>query len=336
MPHRTAEAAPNATAGPTSELLPSVRVTTYWTVTTEQIIAASPKALDHDAYGSFLMNQSVPPLTMCARSPSEKRWWHQRGTSMRTVANRACKEFPLQAQCVRGFVASSVGDSRGARFANVRSMTTDEAPAAEKRITGGFRYAAATFVLIGAVSTLSQMAAVASLGYPVTWDWSSGGLVGIIASIWMWLRCRSWAAWRKWVWVPAIITVVIAFVTINLMTANAEKAAAEDRADMCSAAESQLASMTSKHEALLDETWGIGHWFGERSADWRPQEVTGAIGTRTDRGSSADDTKVDWEALADGKPNNDEWAFYVSNGGPQLETEVSEFQSDYAWECGTQ
>ena len=84
---------------------------------------------------------------------------------------------------------------------------------------GSFR--AATFFLVGAVSTVGQMIAVASLGLPVSLEWSTGGVVALVAGIWMWAACRSWAAWRKWVWLPVGITVVLAFVVVNLQVAAA-------------------------------------------------------------------------------------------------------------------
>lgn len=186
-------------------------------------------------------------------------------------------------------------------------------------------------VLVGGTSTLTQILAVASLGLPVTFEWSTGGLVAGIASIWMWIQCRSWAAWRRWVWIPVIITVVVAFVTINLMLASAqqetERQAAEQHATMCTAAEAELASTIATHENFLEQTWAYDGGWRERPSEWRPQPSDGTGPTWRDRAEEL--------GLEIGPSPDEVWAYYSALGGPQLETEVSQQQATYALECGS-
>lgn len=67
------------------------------------------------------------------------------------------------------------------------------------------------------------MLAAATLGLALNWDGtrSTGGVVALVASIVMGLACRSWEAWRKWIWLPVAITVLIAFVMVNFYVSDA-------------------------------------------------------------------------------------------------------------------
>lgn len=191
---------------------------------------------------------------------------------------------------------------------------------------GGFRFAAATFFAVGAASTLAQILAVSSLGLPVAWDWSTGGLIAGIAAIWMWVKCRSWVAWRRWVWLPIGITVVVAFVTINLMVASAretaEREAAAELQRMCSAAQIELTEREDGHAALIKQTWDYqGVPFGWRE-DWVPTPPSGS--------------GADWDYFDEiaGRPTQtDVWNFYVANGGPQMESDITALRTGLAADC---
>lgn len=81
----------------------------------------------------------------------------------------------------------------------------------------GFRFAAATLFVVGATATFAPFLAAAMFGLSVTWDGqrSTGGIVAVVASIAMWIWCRSWEAWRRWVWLPVIATVIISFLVVS-------------------------------------------------------------------------------------------------------------------------
>lgn len=205
-------------------------------------------------------------------------------------------------------------------------------PPAPQQTLGGFRYGAATLLLVGGVSTVTQVVAAASLRLPIEAGWSTGGLIALVAGIWMWIRCRSWAAWRKWVWVPVVLTVVVAFVTINLMATNApqpleresvpQQTIEEDNLEaVCSSAESQIAEMTAAHESLVDRTWEYSQDRFRRPG-WVPEPPTGE--------------PSGWEEVLEesGVPTRAEvWEYYASAGGPQLEDEIAQFEAAYQAEC---
>ena len=33
----------------------------------------------------------------------------------------------------------------------------------------------------------------------------------------MWIWCPNWASWRKWVWLPVVVSVIVAVVTVYLV-----------------------------------------------------------------------------------------------------------------------
>lgn len=118
----------------------------------------------------------------------------------------------------------SLASDRGSQVANSRmqkdhyfSSAGQGAASNPIKKQGGFKFAAATLLVIGMASTVSQIMAVASLGEAVSWEFSNGGLVALVGAIYMWVKCRSWEFWKKWIWVWIGITVVLAFATINLM-----------------------------------------------------------------------------------------------------------------------
>ncbi|TFC26422.1 hypothetical protein E3O53_07940 [Cryobacterium sp. TMT2-18-3] len=77
----------------------------------------------------------------------------------------------------------------------------------------GFGFAA--LFLLGFVSWGAQFVAASTFGITEYFRWdfrSTGGLIAVIAGIAMWAKCRSWESWRKWIWLPILITVTLAFI----------------------------------------------------------------------------------------------------------------------------
>lgn len=99
-----------------------------------------------------------------------------------------------------------------------RSAPADQQSAEKQGRWFGMRFGAATLFLLGLVSSAAQFIAASSFGiaeYFNRSDSSTGGAVAVIAGIAMWVRCRSWASWRKWIWAPIAILVVLAFIVMG-------------------------------------------------------------------------------------------------------------------------
>lgn len=208
-------------------------------------------------------------------------------------------------------------------------MQIETTPAVEKK-SGGGKYAGATFFLVGATSTLTQVIAAASLGYMVAPEWSSGGVVALVAAIWMWIKCRSWASWRKWVWLPTIITVVLAFVTVNLTVTSLQNDAARAAHEaMCTDAENDVLALIATQEQLLDDAWAYSQKTGERPEGWVPTYATKPTGT----GTSWRDVLRDAGATVAGRDPYEVWDYYVSYNGPALETDVAQAMDAFPAEC---
>lgn len=96
---------------------------------------------------------------------------------------------------------------------------------------GGFTFAAATLLVLGLIATIAPLLAAIYFGVAIVWDGqrSSGGVVALVASIAMWIWCRSWEAWRRWIWLPIIATVIIAFVLVG--SSAADDSAGESSSD---------------------------------------------------------------------------------------------------------
>lgn len=205
---------------------------------------------------------------------------------------------------------------------------------AKRSAQDGARFGVATFVLVGAVSTVTQFVAIASQGGAVPLEWSTGGAVALVAGLWFWIRCRSWAAWRKWVWIPVIITVIVAFVTVNLQVAAARDSAAAEaaaaHAATCDAAETELTSMQSAQEDLLDRAWDAVNLPGERAENWRPRYAPAPLPAKTpgdwrDILNEVAQQRTGYEITA--------WELYTSGNGPALETAIAEKAATFAQAC---
>lgn len=103
-------------------------------------------------------------------------------------------------------------------------------PKLEDRRAGGFTFAGATLAVLAVVFTLAQYAAFASLGLidRVELRISTGGVIVLVASIVMWVKCRTWGYWRKWIWPWAGTAVLLSFVTVNLVAAQDARALEEE------------------------------------------------------------------------------------------------------------
>ncbi|SIT72486.1 hypothetical protein [Microbacterium sp. RU33B] len=218
-------------------------------------------------------------------------------------------------------------------------MTADSPtkPTAKRNPLG---FGGATFLVVAAASTVTQMIAVASLGLPVALEWSTGGLVALVAGIWMGALCKSWASWRRWIWLPVGITVVVAFVTVNLVVggarAEAERVAEEEHAAMCAQAQTDLAGMQTSHSTLLDQVWAAGGGAaGARPAAWVPIQGEGGgwreALTEGEGGSWRDIAREGGAYVPPGA--TEMWSVYLQAGGPQLESDLADFEAAYAAEC---
>jgi len=105
------------------------------------------------------------------------------------------------------------------------ARTTAPAPAKKE---SGFKFGSATLILLGFVSWGAQFVAASTFGIAEYFIWdsrSTGGLIAVIAGIVMWVKCRSWESWRKWIWLPILISVTLAFI---IMGSTAPSIARED------------------------------------------------------------------------------------------------------------
>lgn len=100
---------------------------------------------------------------------------------------------------------------------NTHSASSPRTNPEQSKPRGGFRFAAATLLVLGLVATFAPFLAASFFGVAIVWDGqrSSGGVVALVASIAMWIWCRSWEAWRRWIWLPIVATVIAAFALVG-------------------------------------------------------------------------------------------------------------------------
>lgn len=101
------------------------------------------------------------------------------------------------------------------------TLTPDrlEAPQSAR---GRGRFVGATLVSVAAVSTVTQYISAAAFGLPMNFSagdrvWSTGGLVAVIASIYMGVKCTSWPDFRRRISAWIGLTAVLAFGTVALI-----------------------------------------------------------------------------------------------------------------------
>ena len=93
---------------------------------------------------------------------------------------------------------------------------------APKSTLGRGRFVAATLVVVAAVSTATQYLTAGAFGLPVDFAagdrvWSTGGLLAVIASIYMGVKCDNWVDFRRRIGVWAGLTAALAFGAVALI-----------------------------------------------------------------------------------------------------------------------
>ena len=90
-----------------------------------------------------------------------------------------------------------------------------------RREVGGWGLAAAAFFVIGATVTVVQFIVAVMLGTYLNYDWqmSSGGLFAFGVAIYIGIRCRSWAEWRRRLW-PWLVVGGVAAATVTAIQAS--------------------------------------------------------------------------------------------------------------------
>ena len=112
---------------------------------------------------------------------------------------------------------------------SLSSSTSESADAASqpgrsdtgKREVGGWGLAAAAFFAVGATVTVVQVIIAVMLGTFLNYDWrmSSGGLLAFGVAIYIGIRCRSWAEWRRRLW-PWLVVGGVAAATVTAIQAS--------------------------------------------------------------------------------------------------------------------
>lgn len=182
---------------------------------------------------------------------------------------------------------------------------------------------AATLLAIVAAGTLAQALVFASHGVPAQFNtgWTPG-LLAVLAASWMGAAVKNWASWRRWIWLPVGLAVVLSGVTevvsLNMEQAAVERAVIEEHERMCADAREQLADLTETHEALLKES---NTFLGPQPTD----------DLQTPRPLSPGQT--DWAELTGMGSRTVAWNLYVENGGPEMETARSDLEAVIWADC---
>lgn len=193
----------------------------------------------------------------------------------------------------------------------------------------GSKFGVATMLVVAAVATVTQLVAIASLGGDVPWGaWSTGGALALIAGIWTGVSCRNWATWRRWIWVPVVLAIVVSFLTINLQAAAAtsERQSGEDA--LCASTNADLAQAKASLDDVLERSWvsAGGSSYGSRPDGWVPKsgEVSEWVKTLREAGGVATPQEEDG------------WPLYEQLRGPSLEAEMASLEQSLAAACPTQ
>jgi hypothetical protein len=139
----------------------------------------------------------------------------------------------------------------------------------------------------------------------------------------MWAKCRSWGSWWKWIWLPFGATVVVAFVTANLMVTSARAAEASreaaEIAKTCTDWKEQVAELTQQHKNLIAEINAIpGVWlkFSDKRLPAPPPP-----------------NMHDWSESGSGPSATELYEYYVSHGGPTMKYQAKQLQTRYSESC---
>lgn len=176
-----------------------------------------------------------------------------------------------------------------------------------------------TLALISGVLTLAQVVAWAAAGMPVEFagGWSPGAFA-IISAGWMTAACKSWGAWRKWIWLPLIGGIVLSVALVMPVASverEAEEQAAQEHAQQCDDARIELTRLTEAHDTLVAISGELYNSPVDLDDDWVPSPPsTGIIRDLTGGTERA-------------------WEYYSSNDGPQLASDIESLDADIQREC---
>jgi len=118
-----------------------------------------------------------------------------------------------------------------------------------------FAIFAATLFLVGVVSIAAQFLAIAMFGLAgqVRLEGSYGpGLVAVISAFVMSAKALTWDTWRRWIWLPIVIAVTVAFIVTGFF-AQSMSAQAEAEQERCDILWQQLEAKSDQIATLKDE-----------------------------------------------------------------------------------
>lgn len=142
---------------------------------------------------------------------------------------------------------------------NGRSAGDSQSPPNKARVF------VATMFVVGGASLLAQLLAISTprLADIVTLGAANGpGLIAIVSGWVMAARCRSWEAWKKWIWLPTAIGILAVLIVMEATAQSIEKeteAVAAEQAQIaaeCSGLQERLIFQQSKIielRATIDE-----------------------------------------------------------------------------------
>lgn len=115
----------------------------------------------------------------------------------------------------------------------------------------------ATLPLVMGAMLLAQLVTWSAAGEGVTLsgDWSPG-LFAIIATAWMAAACKSWESWRRWIWVPVVVGVILTVVLVNLILSverSTEETATAELEAQSHAAMIELKQLSNTYDRLVDD-----------------------------------------------------------------------------------
>lgn len=199
-------------------------------------------------------------------------------------------------------------------------MTT-EAPVETKR-PNRLGVAAATLLAVIAAASLSQALTYAFYGiaaeFNTTW---APGLLTFVAAFWMAAAVKSWASWRRWIWLPvgiaAALSVAMVVLEVNVAQAVAEEEEKAAHARMCSDARAELGGLIATHDALVDEA----------------NALQGSFATDGEPPTPLTQGMTDWAEFAGEGSIAAAWDRYATYGGPEMAADIETLEAGIAAEC---
>lgn len=191
---------------------------------------------------------------------------------------------------------------------------TDQAVKRPNRLLVAF----ATLALLSGTLSVAQVATWAAADMPLelAGGWSPGAFA-IISAGWMAVACKSWDAWRKWIWLPLIAGVVLSVALVMLVVSEeraSEEQSVQEHAQQCADARSDLARLTEAHDALVTAAAEIDA-SPFRADDWVPSPPSTQVTDLTGGGAAR------------------AWEYYSSSDGPQLASDIESLDAAIQQEC---